>query len=486
MKCARTSTVLTVLALVTPVAHKPAHAQAPQPVATAAAGRLVLTTNSPEARAEFWQGLEDWQSYSYSNAQKHFRHAYALDNGFALARVFATGNSVVPATVAERESAVADAARQSTEEGLLALFWREKALGHAAKERAILRAAIQLMPNEPGPAVEYLWSSLADGVDAKQLADSARALRVRFPNYAPTVLPLSVLAMNAGDTAGALRAAEEYTRVAPRTAASFGYYGSLLQQLGRYDQAEVQYRKGMSLLPHADYGADAASALAEMFVLHGRNADARAVATEALAGATEPSDSARYLAEIASTYFATGDARRAIQLLEQARAKSETVGSGMNPVPVDYILAEVSAMSGDLSSTRTYLGRMRPQTASDSAIMLANYASDYAYAGQLDSAIAYSDRLAIVHGVPWAEGIAHHTRGLAFAQVKQCGRARTEFAQAMDSTSLEVQTTRADCEFQLGNRAGGLALRDRALASQDFVLFDPSYVRHRLRLAQMK
>jgi tetratricopeptide (TPR) repeat protein len=293
--------------------------------------------------------------------------------------------------------------------------------------------------------------------------------------------------MNAGDTAGALRVAEEWTRIAPQSAASFGFYGGLLQQLHRYADAEAQYRKGMQLLPaHADYGSDAASSLAEMLMLRGRTADARAVTADALSRAAEPTDSAMYMAEMAGTYFASGDNRRAMQLLEQARQKSETIGGGSNPFPFDYVLAEASAMTGDLTSMRNSMARLRLQTPNDTALYFANYANNYAYLGQLDSALAYTDRLARFSGVPWSAGYAHHLRGVAFAAAKQCGRARTELAQAPDTASLEVRVTQAECELQLGNRAAALALRDRAIASQDFVLFDPAYVRQRQRLAQMK
>lgn len=486
MRCARAPTLLVALGLAVAVPQTGARGQASQPAATAT-GKLSLTTKSSEAKAEFWQGLEDWQSVSYSSGERHFRRAYALDNSFALARAFATREIVSPTVALDRDNAIADAARQSPEEGLLALFWREKALGHFAKAKILLRAAMQLMPNEPAPAAEYLWSSLGDNVDAKQIADSARAFHARFPSYGPIALALSVMSMNAGDTAGALRAAEEFTRISPRSGAAFGYYGGLLRQLGRYDEAEAQYRKGIQLLPiHADYGNDAASSLAEMYALRGRYADARAVATDALARVTDPSDSAMYMAEIAGTYFATGDDQRGMQLLKQARQKSETLGGGTRPVPFDYFLAEASALTGDLSSLRSYLGRARPQTANDSAILTLQYAADYAYAGQLDSSMAYSDRLAQISGVPWTAGYTHHARGLALASAKQCARARTELAQAPDTAGFEVQFTRADCEFQLDNRAAAIALRDRAIASQDFVLFDPAYVVQRRRLAQMK
>jgi tetratricopeptide (TPR) repeat protein len=450
------------------------------------AGRLTLSTNSPAAKEEFWRGMEDWQTGAYTSGMRHFRRASTLDSGFALARLFSMGEVAAREQAADRDRAVADAARQSTEEGLLALFWREKALGHLAQVKVLLRAAMQLMPNEPAPAVEYSWLSTGDGTDVKQALDSARAFVARYPSYAPLAFPVVYLTMISGDTAGALRAAEEFTRSAPGASASYGYYGGLLQQSGRYEDAAAQFRKGMAVTTHADYGWDPASALAEMYGLRGRYADARAVATEALARATDAGDSATHLAEMAATWYATGDNARGKQLLEQARQTNATVGGGQNPVPVDYLLAQAGAFNGDLTSTRTYLARLHPRAANDSAIFFANSAVDYAYAGQLDSSMAYSDRLEKVSAVPWAATLTHHTRGLALAVARQCSRARTELAQAPDSASFEVLLTRADCEFQLGNRAAGLALRDRAIASQEFVLFDPAYVRQRVRLAQMK
>jgi len=485
MRCPRAPALLIALGLATAIAAAPTRGQAPQPVPITG-GKLALSTKSAEAQAEFWKGLEDWQSYSYSSGQRHFRRAYALDHRFALARALATGGMTTPEMTTERETALADASRQSTEEALLALWWREKALGHVAQTRILLRAAMQLMPTEPGPATEYLWAGIGDGVDNKALADSARVIRARFPNYGPLALVSASTAMGAGDTTGALRLAEEWTRIAPKVPAAFVYYGGLLQQLGRYDEAEAQYRKGMQLLPaRGDYGSDAPTALAEMFLIRGRPADARAVATEALSRAADASDSALYLTALAGTLFASGDNRRGMQLLQQARQKSETVGGGVVPFPLDYMLGEASALNGDAASMRKYMGRLQLTTPNDSALFFANYANDLTYLGQPDSAMVYSDRLAKLSGVPWAGSFSHHTRAVALARAKQCARAQTEIAQA-DSASLEMRITRADCEFQLGNRTAALATRDRALAMQEYVVLDPVYAYHRTRLAQMK
>ena len=461
-------------------------AQSSQPQDTSSAGKLTLSTNSPAAKEQFWRGMEEWQTGAYTSAMRRFRRAYDLDNTFALAHVFSMGEYYAREHAAERDRAIGDAARQSTQEGLLALFWREKSVGNVEGMRAILRAAMQVLPKEPSVAVEYLWLATGDSKTAKPALDSAIALRARFPNYTPLAFPIRFLVLAGGDTAAALRASEEYTRIAPRTPAAFGDYGFFLQQLGRYDEAEAQYRKGMALGTHPDYGWDPASALAEMLVMRGRYTDARAVATEALTRATDAGDSALYLAELAGTYFATNDNRRAVQLLEQARQKSPTIGSGQNPQPLDYILAEANAISGDLNAMRSYLGRRRPVTPQDSAILVANYAFDYAYAGQVDSAIAYSDRMAKITTVPWTGPWAHRGRGVALSVAKQCSRAQSELAQAADTASPQVRLARADCELLMGNRAAALALRDRAKESFDFQLFGPASVRERVRLAQMK
>jgi len=460
--------------------------QTPQP-ASSTTGRLVLTTNSAEAKAEFWKGMEEWQTGTYGSATRHFARAYALDDNFALAHLLSMGEVQAREHPADRDRAVADAARQSTEEGLFALFWREKSIpGNAARTRATLAAAMQLMPNEPSIATEYLWSSQSSVDDAKKALDSARVWRGRFPSYTPVALPIAFLDLAAGDTSGALRAAEEYTRIATRPSVAFGAYGGLLWQLNRYDEAETQLRKGMGLAAHPDYGWDPAGALAELYMVRGRYNDARAVATQALSRATDADDSAFYMSALAGTYFATGDNRRAMQLLQQAREKRETVGGIQNPFPLDYALAQGSALSGDVSGMRSYLGRIRPQTAQDSAVLTANYAFDYLYAGQLDSVPAYSDRLAKITSVEWTGPVSHRVRGLALVAARQCGRARTELRQAADTVSPQMRLAAAECELQSGNRTAAVRLRDQAMSSPNFVIFVPSDVRERVRLAQIK
>src|SRR4029077_1935225 len=131
------------------------------------------------------------------------------------------------------------------------------------------------------------------------------------------------------------------------------------------------------------------------------------------------------------------------------------------------------------------LSRLHSDTPIDSAVDIVIHALAHGYAGQLDSAMAYSDRLANTTTVPWRQAWAHRTRGIALATAKQCDRAKAELTQA-DTSSVEVLAALADCEMQLGHRAAALALRDRAKKSQEFTFFRPAFIRARVRLAQME
>ena len=49
--------------------------QAPQPNTPAPGAKLELSSSSDLAKAEFWLGLDDWQNFTFSSAQKHFERA---------------------------------------------------------------------------------------------------------------------------------------------------------------------------------------------------------------------------------------------------------------------------------------------------------------------------------------------------------------------------------------------------------------------------
>ena len=124
-----------------------------------------------------------------------------------------------------------------------------------------------------------------------------RVLHKRFPSFPALCNPLSFLLAARGDSTEALSAAEEYARLAPQLPASSAFYGRALQVRRRYDEAEAQYRRSLTLAPaRPDYPFDARSAMAELNELRGRSAEARAIAKEGIGRAVDASDSALYRA----------------------------------------------------------------------------------------------------------------------------------------------------------------------------------------------
>src|SRR5437868_14624732 len=144
MRCNRTVALLLVSLLLITMTRDRIGAQGAQQQGTALSTRLELSSASAAAKAEFWAGIDDWQNFAWTSAEKHFQHAVALDQSFGLARVFANGAPPLTseaAAASERDRAAADATRQSTTEGLVALAWREYSVGRMPRVAQILHTA---------------------------------------------------------------------------------------------------------------------------------------------------------------------------------------------------------------------------------------------------------------------------------------------------------------------------------------------------------
>src|SRR5438045_9536705 len=110
---------------------------------------LKLTTKAPAAAAEFRAGVSDYQNLSFESAAAHFKAAIDADPGFGLARVLYAGTTFgldQSRLESELSRGVADAARGSNKELILAAAYRERALGHTDVANSLFRAASPLMP----------------------------------------------------------------------------------------------------------------------------------------------------------------------------------------------------------------------------------------------------------------------------------------------------------------------------------------------------
>jgi tetratricopeptide (TPR) repeat protein len=462
--------------------------QGPQPNTPTAGAKLELSSASDAAKTEFWLGLEDWQNFTFSSAQKHFERAASLDPGFGLARAFAAAAPAIngaPVVTAEFDRGLTDAARASTAEGVLALAWREKAFGRNAAATSLFRAAMDLMPNEPRIASEYVWSLAT--TDAKAALEAAKAARTKFPTSGAVALAVSYSLLQNADTAAALAEAQRYTQVAPTQPVSFVTYGDFLRLQGRYDEAEAQYRRSLTFAPkHGDGGADGVVALASLLIQRGKMAAARQTLNDALQRATSAADSLSYFDVLSGVSLYASDIPAAIGTLETASRLSGRASTGLGVFVPNFKLALTNAAYGDRKSVSKYLAPIHALAPGDSTQVDMWRGVAYAYAGQADSTLKYADKLAArASKNPVAGRVAHFARGQLYLNMRQCDKALDEFRQS-DSTWVEVEAGSADCEMLAGHRAAALRYRDLVLNRRDVNLYDPGEIRARLRMAQLR
>src|SRR5207237_2538467 len=157
---------------------------------------LKLTTKAPAAAAEFRAGVSDYQHRSFESAAAHFKAAIDADPGFGLARVLYAGTTFgldQSQLESELSRGVADAARGSNKELILAAAYRESALGHTDVANSLFRAASHLMP-----ADRLVAFAATGGVFSANLA-AAKDLVARYPDYPLGYNSLPYLSRNNGD-----------------------------------------------------------------------------------------------------------------------------------------------------------------------------------------------------------------------------------------------------------------------------------------------
>jgi tetratricopeptide (TPR) repeat protein len=289
--------------------------------------RLELTTSSAEARTEFWAALDDFNNIFTARATTRLKKALELDPAFGLARVLYGGSGVGLARherEQEMERGVVDAARASTSEALVAMGLREWFKGDAARARALMHAATELLPGDPN--IAYLSGWLAADGPGGDRSDVVRAMKdvnTRFPDFAPAYNVLAYDLWRAGDRAGALRAVEAYVQKAPAHPNSHDSYAELLQWDGRLDEAAMHYRKAIDLDPSY---TEAAIGLAEVHQLQGRGDLARAAIGDAIARAPDADAKVAYLRALAAGWLLDGNPRQAQTQLAAAAAAADEAG----------------------------------------------------------------------------------------------------------------------------------------------------------------
>lgn len=194
---------------------------------------LQITTESEQATAHSWAGVDDVENVFLSRGAMHFEQALGLDPDFGMAQFmharFAPGMGRAE-RLEKMATAIGVLANASAGESALATGIREQFAGNAREARAMYVAASRIAPDNPHVAFYRAAFTGAGGSP-----DRLRALtnvRDAHPTFAASANTLAYLQWNMGDQAGARQNVARYMEMASSHPNSHDSYAELFQFSG--------------------------------------------------------------------------------------------------------------------------------------------------------------------------------------------------------------------------------------------------------------
>jgi tetratricopeptide (TPR) repeat protein len=427
---------------------------------TKTGGKLEPTTSSADARAAYRAAVDDVNNVHPTRAVANARKAVSADPNFGLARsllaVLAT--DLTPAQQEEElNRGVADAARATTGELLLAAATRANALGRVEETRVLTDALVALLPNDPEVAF-FRSGTLPPDEGQEAVNQIAR----RFPDYAPAQNLLAYQLWTAGDRAGALEAVQRYVRLAPSHPNSHDSYAELLQFAGRYDEALPHYEQAVKLDPSYNVGY---AGVAEIHVLLGHGAPARAAYAQAAEHSATPAAKMANLAAGATTFIVDGKPKDAIRELSALATRAEQENLKPQAAGIHRAVALIEASMGDRRAVASHITTAAELGGADAAVQHRFTAMAYTLAGQLDLARAAAAKFdaAAAAGTAAQRANAREVNAVLAVADKDLAKAKAELAQA--GPSLFGKAILAEALKKSGDRAGAQALKQEILST---------------------
>ncbi len=333
------------------------------PTAQAQSKELTLTA-SPDAIVHFREGWAATEVLNVASSLKHFKLALDRDPGFGLARaMYVSQQGAAPsvARTAELNRAVADAAKGSTGELLLAMALREAAENRQAAGSTLLRAAATLMPTDEYIAIAAAQSA---GGDANARLASAKEIATRFPQYGPAYNSIAYGSWAAGDHEGAIAAALKQVQLTPKNPNAHDTYAEMVQWSGKLPDALMHYGEAVKL----DSGfTESYIGMAEVEALQGHYDKARSYVNMALVHNAVPAQKLAYMRDLAGIDALTGNGKTAVPQLLAIASQAKADGN-LRAAAVTYAqIAAVSATAGDAKAAHSYLDMARATFAEPSA-----------------------------------------------------------------------------------------------------------------------
>ena len=430
-----------------------------------ASDRLTFTAASPIARDAVAAAWTDFQHGYVQRARTRARNALAIDPDLGVARALAA-KLATDLNDGQRRSelnrGVADAARASTAEQLVAATLRASVIDPATEAAALADAAVALLPGDPAIALLRVMVLPL----APDRLDRLTAITRRHPDFPPALGLVAQGQLAAGDTAGALRSVGEYVRLAPDHPSAHASYGEILHAAGRPGEAHAHFRQSVEIDPSFATGhAGIASVnvtmkqyveaipimrralaldpqmmsgyelIAQAHLYLGDPAQARAVLLQSGERAPSPERRITQQTYAALTFVHAGAPRDAIQGLADVATSAEQQELGPQAATVHRTMALLEATLGERRFVDGHLNRaarLSPPGASPQPEALWYAALCQAVSGQTDRARRSAKELGdlAAAGTPADRRNSREANAVVAIAERNLDRARTELEEA--------------------------------------------------------
>ena len=220
------------------------------PSATAADGKIPITTSSEAAKREYLQGRDLADNLRLTDALEHFDKALALDSTFAIAHLArANASGTAKDFFGHLKMAVAHSGKASEGERLLILANEAGTNANATNRRNISKQLVAAHPKDE--RAHFALGGYFSGQQnhAKAIEHYKQSVQLA-PTYPPVYNSLGYAYLQMENYPEAEKAFKKYTELIPNDPNPHDSYAELLMKMGQFDESITYYQKALAVDPN--------------------------------------------------------------------------------------------------------------------------------------------------------------------------------------------------------------------------------------------
>ena len=331
---------------------------------------LPLTTASPEARALYEKGMQDYENLYLERCNDDWRAAVKADPNLALAWAWIAFNSTDPKEMsAAREKAKTLAPKLTPGEQLMIEWIVKVQEGDAIGGISAMNDMLEMYPRDKH--LYYLagnWLMGEEGADqAQRMMEKALAIDKNFP---PALNDLAYSYARNREFSKAFAAMDRYVALLPMEPNPQDSYGELKRMAGDFEGSLKHYRAALSIDP--DF-VTSQLGLGDTYALMGNEEQARLEYDKAIRFAKNEADRLSYQMQKAMTWVRDGKFAEADKLFQEIAQTANAKEQNLQEAQAYRQLAEYQAQD---SVALKYLQQAQDALAQNSTVSQSDKADE--------------------------------------------------------------------------------------------------------------